>query len=84
MANNSPINQFKKITSSKPYLFDYLNKNQNLEKGRLLFLSEVSFIAGSTNKYSLPEESSIEFAFSGRSNVGKSSLMNCLLKENKP
>ena len=83
MANNSPIKQFKKIISSKPYLFDYLNKNQNLEKGRLLFLSEFSFIAGSTNKYSLPEESSIEFAFSGRSNVGKSSLINSLTNQKK-
>ena len=50
MANNTPIKQFKKIITSQPYLFDYLGKNQNIEKGRLLFLSEFSFIAGSTNR----------------------------------
>ncbi|OMJ29848.1 putative GTP-binding protein EngB [Smittium culicis] len=36
------------------------------------------FFAGATNKESFPPETVPEIAFIGRSNVGKSTLLNCL------
>jgi len=49
-----------------------------LETGRLLFAKECRFIAGAGNPGALPTETLPEIAFIGRSNVGKSSLVNAL------
>ena len=49
-----------------------------LEAGRLLFARDCRFIAGAADAASLPDESLPEIAFLGRSNVGKSSLVNAL------
>jgi GTP-binding protein len=49
-----------------------------LEAGRLLFARECRFIAGAADEAALPPESLPEIAFVGRSNVGKSSLVNAL------
>jgi len=49
-----------------------------LEAGRLLFARECRFIAGAADAAALPGESLPEVAFLGRSNVGKSSLVNAL------
>jgi GTP-binding protein len=49
-----------------------------LEAGRLLFARDCRFIAGAGDAASLPPESLPEIAFLGRSNVGKSSLVNAL------
>jgi GTP-binding protein len=49
-----------------------------LEAGRLLFARECRFVAGAADAAALPEESLPEIAFLGRSNVGKSSLVNAL------
>jgi GTP-binding protein len=49
-----------------------------LEAGRLLFARDCRFIAGAADAAALPEESLPEVAFLGRSNVGKSSLVNAL------
>ena len=49
-----------------------------IEAGRLLFARDCRFIAGAADAASLPEESLPEIAFLGRSNVGKSSLVNAL------
>ncbi|HLJ63280.1 MAG TPA: ribosome biogenesis GTP-binding protein YihA/YsxC [Stellaceae bacterium] len=48
------------------------------EEGRLLFARECRFIAGATTIGALPPDSLPEVAFAGRSNVGKSSLINAL------
>jgi GTP-binding protein len=51
---------------------------QALETGRLLFARDCAFIAGAGDGASLPAETLPEIAFLGRSNVGKSSLVNAL------
>ncbi|WP_044558627.1 ribosome biogenesis GTP-binding protein YihA/YsxC [Azospirillum sp. B4] len=49
-----------------------------LEAGRLLFAKECDFKWGASAKDNLPPEGLPEIAFAGRSNVGKSSLVNAL------
>jgi len=49
-----------------------------LEAGRRLFARECRFVAGTTTVEALPPASLPEIAFAGRSNVGKSSLINAL------
>ena len=49
-----------------------------LEAGRLLFARECRFVAGAADDSGLPDETLPEIAFLGRSNVGKSSLVNAL------
>jgi len=48
------------------------------EQGRLLFSKEISFVKGVVDMKGLPNPNRIEVCFSGRSNVGKSSLINAL------
>jgi GTP-binding protein len=48
------------------------------EAGRQLFAAEARFIAGAAHPSALPPEGLPEIAFAGRSNVGKSSLVNAL------
>jgi GTP-binding protein len=49
-----------------------------LERGRLLFASETDFVKGVVAMDGLPPANRIEVCFAGRSNVGKSSLINAL------
>lgn len=49
-----------------------------LEKGRLLFAGETAFVKGVVAMDGLPPADRIEVCFAGRSNVGKSSLINAL------
>ena len=51
---------------------------EEVEAGRLLFARECRFVAGAADEAALPPESLPEIAFVGRSNVGKSSLVNAL------
>ena len=48
------------------------------EQGRLLFSKVTSFVKGVVDMKGLPNPDKIEVCFSGRSNVGKSSLINAL------
>lgn len=49
-----------------------------IEAGRRLFAGEWRFSTAAASRESLPPMASIEVAFAGRSNVGKSSLINAL------
>lgn len=49
-----------------------------LERGRLLFAGPVDFVKGVVAMSGLPPADRVEVCFAGRSNVGKSSLINAL------
>jgi GTP-binding protein len=49
-----------------------------IEQGRKLFAGDWQFIWASPSIETLPTEAGLEVAFAGRSNVGKSSLINAL------
>ena len=49
-----------------------------IEAGRKLFAGSVDFVLGVVAMSGLPEDDRAEVAFAGRSNVGKSSLINAL------
>ena len=51
---------------------------QEREAGRLLFAAETDFVKGVVAMDGLPAPDRIEVCFAGRSNVGKSSLINAL------
>src|SRR5215216_4913562 len=53
-----------------------------IEEGRKLFAGEWTFIWASPSIETLPPMASMEVAFAGRSNVGKSSLINALTGRN--
>lgn len=50
----------------------------NIEAGRLLFARPIVFVKGCVKLSDLPPGDRVEIAFAGRSNVGKSSLINAL------
>ena len=51
---------------------------KDIEVGRLLFAGQCDFIAAANNMKALPPVTLPEICFAGRSNVGKSSLINAL------
>jgi GTP-binding protein len=53
----------------------------NMEHGRKLFLRPCQFVAGAMTEPQLPQMNLPEIAFAGRSNVGKSSLINAVTNQ---
>lgn len=54
---------------------------EQLQKGEQLFRQSCEFMLGVADLPSLPEMNAPEIAFAGRSNVGKSSLINALFND---
>ena len=52
--------------------------DEAIERGRLLFAGETTFVKGVVAMDGLPDADRLEVCFAGRSNVGKSSLINAL------
>ena len=53
--------------------------DEALEQARILFAHPVEFMMGAVRMEGLPDPDLPEVAFAGRSNVGKSSLINGLV-----
>ncbi len=53
-------------------------EEEDRERGRLLFAGPVTFVKGVVAMSGLPPADRLEVCFAGRSNVGKSSLINAL------
>ena len=56
---------------------------KDIEIGRKFFSANSRYLTSSTNAKNLPEHQLCEVAFAGRSNVGKSSLINALTNRKK-
>jgi GTP-binding protein len=57
--------------------------DQEIEAARVLFARPVEFVMGATSLEALPPADLPEVAFAGRSNVGKSSLINALVNRHR-
>ena len=61
-----------------PEISDDTTSDQDIEAGRVLFAQECSYVTSAVDFASLPKPNLPEISFAGRSNVGKSSLLNAL------
>ena len=76
MGHHETDEQGGKLTSPLGIALKY--DAAELEVGRLLFARECTFLLGVAHLNQLPDDVLPEIAFAGRSNVGKSSLLNAL------
>ncbi len=64
--------------TEQPFPFAEEPDDARREAGRLLMTSQIEFLKGATDMSHMPPADRIEVCFAGRSNVGKSSLINAL------
>jgi GTP-binding protein len=64
--------------ASTVYPPEHARDGEAIELGRVLFAGACDFVAGATTADIIPPDTLPEIAFAGRSNVGKSSLLNAL------
>ena len=64
--------------ASTVYPSEHARAAEAIEAGRQLFAGPCDFVAGAVTADALPADTLPEVAFAGRSNVGKSSLLNAL------
>ena len=74
MADHAPNGDERRLTKGAQAAFDAAG----IEAGRLLFAQGCRFVSGAAELSGLPPPGLPEVAFAGRSNVGKSSLLNAL------
>ena len=65
-------------TGARAHLTETTPTQARIEAGRLLFAAECRFVYAAQRLDQLPPAAGPEVAFAGRSNVGKSSLLNAL------
>jgi GTP-binding protein len=70
------------MTSDRPVSPEDVFSPEEIEAGRLMFAAPWDFATAASSFASLPAMGGIEVAFAGRSNVGKSSLINALTGQN--
>jgi GTP-binding protein len=63
---------------TQPFPFALDPTAEDRETGRLLFAGPIDFVKGAVAMDGLPPADRLEICFAGRSNVGKSSLINAL------
>jgi len=69
----------KKTAKPQPLKVEVTYSDEQLEAARVLFARPVAFMMGAVSVDGLPPGDLPEVAFAGRSNVGKSSLINALV-----
>ena len=89
MANKSSIRKSLLLKKISPFHSISFRSSRNDEKIRIfaknfiMVIKTASFLQSNTNVAKLPKADKPEYAFIGRSNVGKSSLINMLTGNNK-
>ena len=89
MANKSSIRKSLLLKKISPFHSISFRSSRNDEKIRIfaknfiMIIKTASFLQSNTNVAKLPKANKPEYAFIGRSNVGKSSLINMLTGNNK-
>lgn len=66
------------MTNALPFPIAETPSSEIVEQGRKLFAGETDFVKGVVAMSGLPDADRLEVCFAGRSNVGKSSLINAL------
>jgi GTP-binding protein len=78
MGDHAPRRRHEIALTSALYPAEPAFDDAALEAGRVLFAPECRFVAAAANEDGLPPDRLPEIAFLGRSNVGKSSLVNAV------